>query len=94
MFLSVLFTCMQRFKHVAQVHSEIRKCEKMSILHAMWHLKVHYCLQKPFSRHNNICTCTGNNTNEGRTSQQDIKCLLLQLPVLSKVKPVQNSLKK
>lgn len=39
MFLSVLFTCMQRFKHVAQVHSEIRKCEKMSILHAMWHLK-------------------------------------------------------
>ena len=39
MFLSVLFTCMQRFKHVAQVHSEIRKCKKMSILHAMWHLK-------------------------------------------------------
>ena len=30
---------MQNFKHVAQVHSEIRKCSKMSILHAMWHLK-------------------------------------------------------
>ena len=39
LFVSVLFTCMQNFKHVAQVHSEIRKCSKMSILHAMWHLK-------------------------------------------------------
>ena len=34
MFLSVLFTCMQKFKHVAQVHSEIQKRN----LHAMWHL--------------------------------------------------------